>query len=249
MEEILGRIHSEESAGTVDGPGLRYVVFTQGCPLRCQYCHNPDTWGLNGGQLVRPADLVSRISKYKDFMRFSNGGVTVSGGEPLLQPRFVEELFKGLKEQGIHTALDTSGHVDFSKDIEAALKYTDLVLLDIKHLDPLKHKELTGFENFRTLRFLDKLEDMRVKTWIRYVILPTFNATVEYAEKLALFVKKYRCVELVELLPYHEMGKFKWEKLGLKYRLQGIEPPTKETVKAIAKVFAAHGIKTLGGGL
>ncbi|MDD4555862.1 MAG: pyruvate formate-lyase-activating protein [Alphaproteobacteria bacterium] len=249
MEEIRGRIHSEESAGTVDGPGLRYVVFTQGCPLRCQYCHNPDTWGLNGGKLITPQDLIDRIVKYKDFMKFSNGGVTVSGGEPLIQPKFVTELFKGLKAEGIHTAVDTAGHIDFSKDIEEVLKYTDLVLLDIKHLDPIRCKELTGFDNLRTLRFLDKLEDMRIKTWIRYVIVPTFNDTVEYAEKLADYVKKYKTVELVELLPYHEMGKFKWENLGLKYRLQGIEPPSKETVKAIAKIFNAKGIKTLGGGI
>lgn len=247
-KEIKGRIHSEESAGTVDGPGLRYVVFMQGCPLRCQFCHNPDTWNLNGGREVGVDELLQRILKYKEFMKFSGGGVTISGGDPILQIPFLTELFKRLKENGIHTALDTSGYVMITKDLDQLLQYTDLVLLDIKQLDTIKHKELTGFDNIRIMHFMQHLEDMKVKTWIRYVVLPTISDDIEYARRMAEFAKKYHNVEYVELLPYHEMGKYKWEALGLKYKLSELSPPSKETMKAIKAVFKEVGVKTLGGG-
>lgn len=248
-KEIKGRIHSEESAGTVDGPGIRYVVFMQGCPLRCKYCHNPDTWNLNGGIEVSVDELLQNILKYKEFMSFSGGGVTISGGDPILQVRFLTELFKKLKEHNIHTALDTSGYTMITPELNELLKYTDLVLLDLKQLDNVKHKALTGFDNIRILNFLTHLENLKVKTWVRYVVIPTISDDLEYAKQYANFVKKYGNVEYVELLPYHELGKYKWETLGLKYQLSDIHAPTKEKMKAIKTIFKEAEVKTLGGGV
>lgn len=244
--KILGRIHSEESAGTVDGPGLRYVIFMQGCPLRCQFCHNPDTWNLNGGYMMSVDDMLANILKYKEFMSFSGGGVTVSGGDPILHLEFVTELFIKLRENGIHTALDTSGYVLGSKELDRLLQNTDLVLLDIKHLDTIKHKSLTGFDNLKILNFLQHLEDMKVKTWVRYVIIPTISDDLDYANQLGDYVKKFSNVECLELLPYHEMGKYKWQELGLKYKLDHISPPEPKVVKEIAKIIKSKGLKVLG---
>lgn len=244
--DITARIHSQESAGAVDGPGLRYVIFLQGCPLRCKFCHNPDTWNVTGGEELSVRELVDNVMKYKAFIKFSGGGVTVTGGEPLLQKKFIYELFNELKIKEIHTAIDTSGYTRIDEDLEKVLDVTDLVLLDIKELDPDAHKELTGVNNSLIIEFLNHLKKRKIKTWIRYVVLGGINDSKEFAEKYADFIKEYDNVELVELLPYHEMGTDKWAKLGLKYQLSKENIPSKEKMEEIAKILHSRGLKTLG---
>lgn len=250
MQATLGqtktRVHSVETAGAVDGPGIRYVVFMQGCPLRCKYCQNPDTWDCNSGNLMSVKELLNDIMKYKPFMNFSNGGVTISGGEPLLHKSFIAKLFELLKDRGIHTAIDTSGFVTLDKELDEVIKNTDLVLLDIKHINPTLHQELTGVNNLKTFAFLNYLKEKNIKVWLRWVVLPEFNDSTEYALKLAHIVKEYENVELVELLPYHAMGKYKWEQLGLKYQLYNVPEPTREKIQTLANILQNNGIKTLG---
>ena len=230
-----GFIHSFESFGTVDGPGIRFVVFMQGCPMRCKYCHNPDTWRFGAGKKYTAADVFKEILKYKSYIK--SGGVTVSGGEPLLQAEFIAELFRLLKAEGIHTALDTSG-VTFDKDnpqsVEkhlSVLRYTDLVLLDIKHIDEDEHKALTGFSNKRTLDFALFLSENGKKMWIRHVLVPDITDKDEYLQKLKQFISGLKTVERVEVLPYHTMGEVKYEKLGLPYPLKGVQPPAKQRIE------------------
>ena len=230
-----GFIHSFESFGTVDGPGIRFVVFMQGCPMRCKYCHNPDTWRFGAGKKYTAADVFKEILKYKSYIK--SGGVTVSGGEPLLQAEFIAELFRLLKAEGIHTALDTSG-VTFDKDnpqsVEkhlSVLRYTDLVLLDIKHIDEDEHKALTGFSNKRTLDFAQFLSENGKKMWIRHVLVPDITDKDEYLQKLKQFISGLKTVERVEVLPYHTMGEVKYEKLGLPYPLKGVQPPAKQRIE------------------
>ncbi len=237
----VGRIHSVESCGAVDGPGLRYVVFTQGCPMRCRYCHNPDTWGRRGGREVSVGNLVDEIRSYVPFMKASGGGVTVSGGEPLLQPEFVAGLFAECHQLGIHTALDTSGYVDLEQAFPV-LEHTDLVLLDIKQINPEKHKALTSVTNDRVLRFARLLANLGKPMWIRHVVVPGHSDAPEDIEALADFVATLPSVEKVELLPYHLLGKHKWEALGVPYTLEGVEPPPVETLTRIAQQFASRGI-------
>lgn len=230
-----GNIHSFESFGTVDGPGIRFVVFMQGCPMRCKYCHNPDTWQVGAGKKYTPEAVFKEILKYKNYIK--SGGVTVSGGEPLLQAEFVAELFRLLKAEGIHTALDTSG-VTFDKgnpqSVEkhlSVLKYTDLVLLDIKHIDEEEHKALTGFSNKRTLDFAEFLSENGKKMWIRHVLVPNITDKDEYLQKLKQFISGLKTVEKVEVLPYHTMGEIKYEKSGLTYPLKGVQPPSKQRIE------------------
>ncbi len=230
-----GNIHSFESFGTVDGPGIRYVVFMQGCPMRCKYCHNPDTWQVGAGKKYTAEAVFKEILKYKNYIK--SGGVTVSGGEPLLQAEFIAELFRLLKAEGIHTALDTSG-VTFDKDnpqsVEkhlSVLRYTDLVLLDIKHIDEDEHKALTGFSNKRTLDFAQFLSENGKKMWIRHVLVPDITDKDEYLQKLKQFISGLKTVERVEVLPYHTMGEVKYEKLGLPYPLKGVQPPAKQRIE------------------
>ncbi len=230
-----GNIHSFESFGTVDGPGIRYVVFMQGCPMRCKYCHNPDTWQVGAGKKYTAEAVFKEILKYKNYIK--SGGVTVSGGEPLLQAEFIAELFRLLKAEGIHTALDTSG-VTFDKDnpqsVEkhlSVLRYTDLVLLDIKHIDEDEHKALTGFSNKRTLDFAQFLSENGKKMWIRHVLVPDITDKDEYLQKLKQFISGLKTVERVEVLPYHTMGVVKYEKLGLPYPLKGVQPPAKQRIE------------------
>jgi pyruvate formate lyase activating enzyme len=246
LNEISTRIHSRETGGAVDGPGMRYVVFLQGCPLRCKFCHNPDTWNPNHGQPTNLSELWKDIIKYKPFMKFSNGGITVSGGEPLLHKKFVAGLFELAKKSDIHTAVDTSGFVTIDDDLDKLIELTDLVLLDIKHLNTNEHHNLTGVNNRKTLAFLNYLQEKDINTWVRWVVLPGINDSDDYIKSFAEFIKPYTNVELVELLPYHEMGKYKWEELGLKYELDDIKEPSKEDIKKIAAVLHSYGIKTLG---
>lgn len=231
---MVGRIHSFESFGTVDGPGIRFVVFLQGCPLRCQYCHNPDTWGA-GGTEYAVEEVVQRVLRYKNYFG-DTGGVTVTGGEPLLQIDFVTELFTLLKAKGIHTCIDTSG-ITFKKDSEGSvekhkklLAVTDLVLLDIKHIDDEACQKLTGQSNENTLAFAKFLSDNGVKTWIRQVLVPHITDKEEDLRKLRAFIDTLATVEKVEVLPYHTMGAVKYEKLGMEYPLKDVSAPTKERV-------------------
>ena len=231
---MSGHIHSFESFGTVDGPGIRYVIFLQGCPLRCKYCHNPDTWGQGGTQYTAE-EVVEKARRYKNYFG-DKGGVTVTGGEPLVQIDFVIELFSLLKEKGIHTCVDTSG-ITFNEASAASvekheklLALTDLFLLDIKHIDDSACKELTGQSNANTLAFARFLDAHKKPTWIRQVLVPGITDSDETLQKTRAFIDGLSCVERVEVLPYHTMGTVKYEKLGLKYPLEGLEPPTKERV-------------------
>ena len=233
---IKGKIHSVESMGLVDGPGIRVVVFMQGCTLRCLYCHNPDTWTLDGNKDAldfTPEELVNKISRFRSYFEKSGGGVTFSGGDPLKQPEFLKETLKLCKEAGIHTTLDTSG-VGFG-DYEEILKYTDLVLYDVKHLTREGYKDMTGIEIDETQKFLEACKKMGTKMWIRQVVVPGKTDSEEYIRELGKFINTLDNVEKVELLPYHLLGVNKYETLGIKYRLEGLEAMDKEACKALYK--------------
>lgn len=245
LSNIQLRVHSYESGGTVDGPGIRFVVFTQGCPLRCQYCHNPDTWNPKGGNVKSGKEVVDEILKYKNFMEFSKGGVTFSGGEPLVQKEALIPIFKVLKKEGVHIAIDTAGTTNIDDITLELIDLTDMVLLDVKHLDGTAHKTLTGLPNDKTLSFLQALKEKNVRTWIRWVVVPNFNDSIEYAERIALFVKQYPNVELVEILPYHQSGVYKWKELGIPYQLENIPEPSRENIRQLAGILESNGIKTL----
>ncbi len=239
---MKGRIHSVETCGTVDGPGLRYIIFTQGCPLRCQFCHNPDTWKVGDGNIVSVNELVEDILTYLPFFQASGGGVTVSGGEPLLQSKFLIALFKELKKHDIHTAIDTSGghfvkSPSFLKMLDELLELTDLVLLDLKQINPERHKVLTGMSNEHILEFAKYLKEKQIPVWIRHVLVPERTDFDEDLYQLANFIKSLTNVEKVEVLPYHKLGVYKWETLGLDYQLEGIEPPTAERVENAERIL------------
>lgn len=231
------RIHSLESFGTVDGPGIRFVVFMQGCALRCKYCHNRDTWDVNCGNLISLEELINKIERYKSYILPSGGGVTVTGGEPLLQAPFLVNLFKELKKRGIPTAIDTSGMVDITDTIKELLSLTDLVLLDIKHINPEKCKELVGFSNEKELSFAKYLSDNNISIWIRQVIIPGITDNKEDLLELKNFISSLKTVKNIELLPYHELGKSKWENLGLNYELQDIPAATSEDIKRVKEIL------------
>ncbi|MDE4543051.1 pyruvate formate-lyase-activating protein [Thermoanaerobacterium sp. R66] len=241
---VMGKIHSIETCGTVDGPGIRYVVFMQGCPLRCAYCHNPDTWNYNDGKEVSTDEIFNDVKRYIPYMKSSGGGVTLTGGEPTLQPEFCEDLFKKLKASVIHTALDTSGYVNIDK-VKGLVKYTDLFLLDIKHIDDEGHKKLTGASNRKTLEFAKYLSDEGKKMWIRHVIVPGITDDMEEIKKLADFVSSLKNVDRVEILPYHKMGVYKYEALGIPYSLKGINPPDTSKIEEIKEEFRKRDIKVV----
>lgn len=229
MSEILGNIHSIESCGTVDGPGIRFVVFTQGCPLRCQYCHNPDTWDLTGEANMMSADEI--LAQYDGVKEFCGGGITVTGGEPLLQTEFVTELFRKAHEKGIHTALDTSGLLFTSqmKDkIDELLKYTSLVLLDIKHIDDEEHKKLTKHSNKNILEFAKYLSGIKKPMWVRHVVVPGITFNEEYLTRLGEFLGELHNIAALDVLPYHDMAIPKYENLCIDYPLKDVPPLTHE---------------------
>ena len=230
------KIHSFESFGTVDGPGIRYVIFLQGCHLKCKYCHNRDTWDINGGYYSSLDEILNKIENYKNYI-MPNGGVTVTGGEPLLQVHFLIELFKKLKEKNIHTCIDTSGMIDITEDIKTLLNYTDLVLLDIKHIDPIKCKNLVGVSNERELQFAEYLSQNNIDMWIRQVLIPGYTDDENDLRKLKSFIDKLNSVKKVELLPYHNMGEYKWKKLGLNYDFKDVKVPTAEEVKKSKQIL------------
>ncbi len=242
--DIIGRIHSLESCGTVDGPGIRFVAFLQGCPLRCQYCHNPDTWDTQKGTEYTPQKLVSEAEKYKSYMRFSGGGITLTGGEPLLQAKFVLEVFKLCKSKGISTALDTSGFV-FNYLVKEILNYTDIVLLDIKNFDPKVYEELTSVSLSPTLQFLNYLKSIQMNVWVRYVVVPGLTDNFESIKKLSDYLDNFPNVSKVELLGFHKMGEFKWKELGHAYRLSETKEPDKETMDRIKGIFETNGKKVV----
>lgn len=237
MGELIGYIHSIETFGTVDGPGIRCVVFFQGCPLSCLYCHNPDTRASNmGARKYTPHELAHEAAKYKHYFKASGGGVTASGGEPTFQAEFLREFFKECKLQGIHTALDTSGFVDLNA-AEKIIEFTDLVILDIKHLESSKCKELTGKSNTEAFEFLRLLSQKSIPVIIRQVLVEGWTDSEEYINSLIDFLKDYSCVQKVEVLPFHKMGEEKWEKLGMKAPLSHIPPFPQEKADKIQSMI------------
>lgn len=237
--DIKGRVHSFETFGTVDGPGIRFIVFLKGCPLRCKYCHNRDAWSAEGAKLYTAEEVITEIRKYRNFIDSSQGGVTVSGGEPLIQPEFVKELFAKCRAEGIHTAVDTSGYVDV-EDVKELLEYTDLVLLDLKHADAKKHIDLSGVENDKIKLFTQYLSDINKPVWIRYVLVPGYTDNESDLMVAYEYLKKFKNIEKIEVLPYHSMGKSKWDKLNVEYPLEGVPAPTSE------KIERAKNILTVG---
>lgn len=233
---MKGRIHSLESFGTVDGPGVRFVIFVQGCPMRCAYCHNPDTWPTDGGTMMEPEDIIAQYKRNESF--YKGGGITVTGGEPLLQVDFLIDLFTLAKKNNIHTCIDSSG-IAFRPDCNSAwlekldclMTMTDLVMLDIKHIDCEKHKELTQQPNDGILAFCSYLNRKHVNTWIRHVVVPTITDDPEYLYQLGYFIGQFTNVKALDILPYHTMGKVKYDNLGMEYPLKDI--PAMDTKKAV----------------
>ena len=232
---MQGRIHSLESFGTVDGPGVRFVVFVQGCPMRCAYCHNPDTWDMNGGTLMEPAYIIEQYERNISF--YKGGGITVTGGEPLMQVDFLLDLFTIAKQKGIHTCIDSSGiayktnaNPEWLAKLDKLMTLTDLVMLDIKHIDPEKHKELTTQPNDGILAFAQYLSDRDVPMWIRHVVVPGLTDDDQYLYKLGYFIGGLHNLKALDVLPYHTMGKPKYEKLGIDYKLKDVPAMSQKDV-------------------
>lgn len=238
---IVGKVHSFETCGTVDGPGIRFVLFMQGCPLRCKYCHNPDTWKIDDGKSIDSDFVIGEIVKYKSYMKFSGGGLTVTGGEPLMQPDFVADILKKCKREGIHTVIDTSGFSNIEV-VKKVLGEADLVLLDLKCIDKEIHKQLTGVELDVILKTAEYLNSINKKVWIRHVLVPGITDNDEQLNKLAEYVSKMKNVEKIEILPFHKMGEYKWEELGYKYELGNTEQPTLERVENAKNIMKKYGI-------
>lgn len=243
MSEIKGRIHSVESFGSADGPGVRYIVFLKGCNMRCQYCHNPDTWAKDGGELMTPEEVLKKALRYKTYWK-EKGGITVSGGEALLQIDFVTELFRLAKEKGVNTCLDNSGNPfsleePFKSKFDELMKYTDLFMLDIKHMDDAAHRKLTGQTNQNILEMAAYLSDHGKAMWIRHVLVPGITTEEDELHRLRSFLDTLKTVERVEVLPYHTLGVFKWKELGIPYQLEGVDPPTKEQIDRAKEILGA----------
>ena len=243
MSEIKGHIHSVESFGSADGPGVRYIVFLKGCNMRCQYCHNPDTWAKDGGELMTPEEVLKKALRYKTYWK-EKGGITVSGGEALLQIDFVTELFRLAKEKGVNTCLDTSGNPfsleePFKSKFDELMKYTDLFMLDIKHMDDAAHRKLTGQTNQNILEMAAYVSDHCKAMWIRHVLVPGITTEEDELHRLRSFLDTLKTVERVEVLPYHTLGVFKWKELGIPYQLEGVDPPTKEQIDRAKEILGA----------
>ena len=232
----FAKIHSIETFGTVDGPGVRFVTFFQGCNLECKYCHNRDTWNINNGKYISVDELFEQILRYKSYIT-PNGGFTASGGEPLLQPYFLISLFKKLKKEGIHTAIDTSGMIEVTDTIKELLSLTNLVLLDIKHIRSDKSKDLVGFDNENELSFAKYLSEHNIPIWIRQVIIPGITDNEEDLLELKNFISSLKTVEKVELLPYHNLGEYKWKELGFDYQLKDVRTANNEDIKRASKIL------------
>jgi len=246
--KVVGAIHSIESFGSVDGPGVRYILFLHGCPLRCKYCHNPDTWANSKETMeMTPQEALEKALKYKTYWG-NEGGITISGGEPLLQIDFLIELFKLAKKEGVNTCIDTSGanftrEEPFFNKFNELMKYTDLLLLDIKHIDSQKHKELTGKPNDNILDMAKYLSDINKSVWIRHVLVPGISDVDEYLIELDKFISSLNNVKKVEVLPYHTLGTFKLEELNIPYQLEGVNPPSQERVDNANKLLHVDNYK------
>jgi len=240
----IGFIHSFETAGTLDGPGIRFVVFMTGCPLRCQYCQNPDTWHVRNGSPMSVDQVMREIEKYAGFLIKAGGGITFSGGEPLVQIKFLANLLRKCKQRGLHTAVDTSGVLG-ERMTDAMLADTDLVLLDIKAFDPDIYRQITGGKVAATQEFAKRLSSMAKPTWIRFVLVPQLTDDFEDIEHLADFVADLQGVERVEVLPFHKMGEHKWEALNLDYQLKETEPPSEELIARIHDQFRKRQLTVL----
>lgn len=246
--ETRGFIHSTDSFGSVDGPGVRFVIFLQGCNMRCRYCHNPDTWMFPNDEdcdvkKITPSELIKQALRYKNYWG-RDGGITVSGGEPLLQIDFLNELFSIVKENGISAVLDTAGQPftreePFFSKFKELMKNTDLVMLDIKHIDPEKHKALTGHSNENILDMAEYLNEIKKPVWIRHVLVPGLTDDTESLTGVRYFLDTLSNVEKVEVLPYHTLGIYKWEALGIEYSLKDTDPPSEEAVKRAEKILKA----------
>jgi pyruvate formate lyase activating enzyme len=248
---MKGNIHSIETFGTVDGPGIRYVVFTQGCLLRCLYCHNADTWEIGTGKVMTTDEIMADFESYLPFIEASGGGITVSGGEPLLQMDFMVDLFRKCKARGIHTTVDSSGgcystEEGFQAKLKELIQYTDLVLLDLKHLDDDAHRKLTGRSNANILQFARFLSDNKVPVWVRHVLVPGWTDSEDHLRRMGEFIKTLQNVKKIEILPYHKLGVYKWKTLGYKYALENVEPPSAESVQ-LAKELLGAADSTLSG--
>ena len=232
------RIHSIETFGTHEGPGIRLVVFLQGCHFRCLYCHNPDTWAMKGGKLITVQEIIALLEKELPYFQHK-GGLTVSGGEPLIQREALVELFAEAKKRGIHTALDTNGYIldDLAKKL---LDLTDLVLLDVKHIDSVIHRKLTGSTNEITLKFAKYCEEKNKKIWLRYVLVPTLTDQPTFLHQWGKRFMAYKSIERVEILPYHTLGVYKYKQLRIDYRLNGISPPTERNVRQSQDIFMKY---------
>ncbi len=243
---MKGYIHSTESFGTVDGPGIRYVIFMQGCPMRCLYCHNPDTWEMHGGNEIDVETVLREFNKNRSFYR--GGGITVTGGEPLLQTDFLIELFRAAKKEGIHTCIDTSGitysktNAEYIKKLDELMLYTDLVMLDIKHIDSERHIALTGKDNKGILDFAHYLEEKNVPLVIRHVVVEGYTDSEEYLYELGMFIGRLRNLKALDTLPYHSMGEKKYEEMGIDYPLRGMKPLDKSEAER-AKNIIMNGIR------
>ncbi len=238
---VKGKIHSIESFGSADGPGVRYIIFLKGCKMRCKYCHNPDTWGADGVTEETAEEVLKKAMRYKNYWK-NNGGITVSGGEALLQIDFLIELFKLAKENNVHTTLDTSGNPftreePFFGKFNELMKYTDLYMLDIKHIDNEEHKKLTGQPNENILDMAEYLSENGKAMWIRHVLVPGYTDSEEQLTRLKEFIDSLDTVDRVEILPYHTLGVFKWKELGIPYELEDVNPPTKEEVERAKRIL------------
>jgi pyruvate formate lyase activating enzyme len=241
-ETTYGWVHSYETGSTVDGPGVRLMLFMSGCFLRCQFCHNPDTWRLKDGTRIELSHAIRRLGDFAPALRAMGGGLTISGGEPLVQVGFTRGLFAAAKEMGLHTALDTSGFLGHRADDEY-LRHVDLVLLDIKSGDPATYRRVTGRELEPTLRFAERLQDLGKAVWVRFVLVPGLTDTPDNIEKVARFVAPMSNVEWVEVLPLHQMGAFKWKALGVDYKLANTPTPTEAQVQAALEIFRVAGCR------
>ncbi|MCR5145748.1 MAG: pyruvate formate lyase-activating protein [Clostridia bacterium] len=237
MENITGKIHSFETLGAVDGPGIRFILFMQGCSLRCKFCHNRDTWDCKTGTEYSVDEIYNKIIRYKNYFTVSNGGVTISGGEPLLQPDFVIELLKKLKNAGISTAIDTSGMIDITDKIKEIINLTDLFLVDIKCINDEICKDLVGHSNKKELEFIKYLDSIGKEIWIRQVIVPGITDKEEDLFKLRNFINSIDHITKVDLLPYHDLGKYKWLELGENYPLECIRSANSKDIERVKKIL------------
>lgn len=238
---LIGHVHSIETCGTVDGPGIRFIIFLQGCLMRCKYCHNRDTWDTEGGKEMTVDELMADLVQYRNYMDASGGGITVSGGEAMLQPEFVKAIFTACKTEGIHTCLDTNGFVRRLDDtVKSVLDVADLVLLDIKQMDDKKHIDLTHVSNKYTLEFAKYLAEREQAVYLRYVVVPGYTDNLDDAHALGKFIEPMKNIEKIELLPYHELGKHKWTAMGEIYPLDGVHPPSHETMEEVKNILLQY---------